>query len=56
MEGIPTLVILDRLTSSVVQANGRAFVSTDATGKDFPWEGKTVQEEEEETGEDAKDD
>lgn len=47
VEGIPTLVILDRMTSAVVQAEGRAFVSSDATGADFPWEGKRVPEDEE---------
>lgn len=56
VEGIPTLVILDRMTSAVVQAEGRAFVSSDATGADFPWEGKRVPEDEETGDADVKDD
>jgi len=37
VEGIPTLVILDAKTGATINANGRAAVSADPDGAQFPW-------------------
>ena len=43
VEGIPTLVILENLeTGKVINPAGRAAVSADPEGKDFPWHPKAL--------------
>ena len=35
--GIPTLVIINSETGKLITADGRAVVTDDPDGKDFPW-------------------
>jgi len=35
--GIPCLVIVDPVTSKIINPNGRRAVEADINGKDFPW-------------------
>eukprot|EP00932_Pfiesteria_piscicida_P007779 SRR837773.17986.p2 GENE.SRR837773.17986~~SRR837773.17986.p2 ORF type:complete len:484 (-),score=259.31 SRR837773.17986:84-1499(-) len=42
VEGIPSLVILDPVTYNIINAEGRAAVSSDPTGEDLPWKPKPV--------------
>lgn len=41
VSGIPTFVILDGATGEVITKDGRAAVSEDPTGKEFPWKPPT---------------
>lgn len=42
VQGIPSLVIIDRLTGSVVNPQARGAVTEDPEGKEFPWRPKTI--------------
>lgn len=37
VQGIPTVILLDPKTGKVTEKNGRAKISSDPEGKDFPW-------------------
>jgi nucleoredoxin len=43
VQGIPSLVFIDE-TGKTINKNGRAAISADPTGKNFPWVPKTVRE------------
>ncbi len=37
VSGIPTLVMLNAANGKLITSDGRAIVTDDAEGKDFPW-------------------
>lgn len=43
VSGIPTLIIAEPKTGKVITANGRAAVSADPEGNDFPWTPKALE-------------
>lgn len=40
VQGIPTLVMVNAASGSLITADGRAIVMEDKEGKNFPWEPK----------------
>jgi nucleoredoxin len=44
VQGIPSLILVDAKTGKLVNGNGRAAISGDPTGENFPWRPKTFYE------------
>lgn len=50
VRGIPALILLDGQTGALITKNGRALISKDPDGAEFPWASVAAQEEETATG------
>ena len=44
VSGIPTLIFLDASKGTVITSNGRAVVTDDPEGEEFPWKPKPLAE------------